>query len=198
MCKHFHVSLQHPLGKILRLMKRRYSAQQVVDTLCVLDQIPDVFVGMDVITGFPGETQEDFEQSVQVLSSLPWTRLHVFPYSERAGTPATRLSFSVPQEKRLERSRILNALSLERQKKVYQQKLSSFGSRSVLLERFSGKKSDSRLSGLDNAYYRYVFSGDSPLSSRMGEPGHIVQASAYDLVIDSARFEVAFLARIKK
>lgn len=117
-CPHFHISLQSPSSKILRLMKRRYGYEEVKSCLESIATLPapqgGVFVGMDVITGFPGESEEDFEWTYRALSELPWTRLHVFPYSERKGTPATKLPHSVPQAVRVQRTRRLNELSMKR------------------------------------------------------------------------------------
>jgi threonylcarbamoyladenosine tRNA methylthiotransferase MtaB len=117
-CPHFHVSLQSPHAKILRLMKRRYGLNEIESCLNAISALPaplgGAYIGMDVITGFPGESLEDFEESVAVLKRLPWTRLHVFPYSEREGTAATRLPHAVPREERLRRTRVLNDLSVER------------------------------------------------------------------------------------
>ncbi|MBI3535736.1 MAG: MiaB/RimO family radical SAM methylthiotransferase, partial [Deltaproteobacteria bacterium] len=84
-CNHFHVSLQSPCSKILKLMKRKYTAQDVHKSLCSISKLADnvvggVFIGMDIITGFPGETEQDFDWTVHALEYLPWTRLHVFPY----------------------------------------------------------------------------------------------------------------------
>ncbi|HTL11376.1 MAG TPA: radical SAM protein, partial [Bdellovibrionota bacterium] len=113
-CPHFHVSLQSPHPKILRLMKRKYGAAEVrsaLESIAGLRTNPAPFVGMDVITGFPGETREEFEWGLGVLDSLPWSRLHVFPYSERKGTPATRLPGSVERGERLRRAEALRALS---------------------------------------------------------------------------------------
>jgi len=120
-CPHFHISLQSPSTKILRLMKRRYAFEEVKASLEKIDSI-GAFVGMDLITGFPGETEEDFEWTVNALAALPWQKLHVFPYSERKGTPATRIPRVVPVAERRRRTRVLNALSLERLERHYHQK----------------------------------------------------------------------------
>lgn len=124
-CAHLHVSLQSPHSKILRLMKRRYSSSDVERCLRAIETLAQaldksVFVGMDVITGFPGESDSDFIQTVALLRDLPWSRLHVFPYSERTGTPATRLGQSVPLSVRKERARELMELSLLKLKSHYQ------------------------------------------------------------------------------
>jgi len=120
---HFHVSLQSPVTRVLKAMKRKYTQKEVVDCLTAIRGLKEfrgpIFIGMDVITGFPGETDAEFQESVEVLRSLPWSRLHVFPYSEREGTPATRIPGSVPVSVRKERARILSELSFERIQSVY-------------------------------------------------------------------------------
>ncbi|PIE19119.1 MAG: hypothetical protein CSA66_03105 [Proteobacteria bacterium] len=119
---HAHVSLQSPHPTILKRMRRRYGVAAVEEALTGLAAltprlaarhgvIGGPFVGMDVIVGFPGETEAIFEASVAALAALPWTRLHVFPYSERAGTPATRLDGAVPPAERKRRVGVLMALS---------------------------------------------------------------------------------------
>lgn len=91
MCKHFHMSIQAANTKVLHDMKRKYTSQDVEKALFAIKaRYPEAFVGMDVIAGFVGETDEEFEDTYQRLKSLPWTRLHVFPYSERPGTYAAR------------------------------------------------------------------------------------------------------------
>jgi threonylcarbamoyladenosine tRNA methylthiotransferase MtaB len=89
---HFHIPLQSGSDKILKLMNRKYSSaifrEQV---LKILDTIEDVFIGIDVIAGFPGETEEDFQNTYTLLEELEVAYLHVFPYSERPGTRAAAI-----------------------------------------------------------------------------------------------------------
>lgn len=114
-CPHFHVSLQHTEDKILKLMKRKYTQKDCIEKLQKIAAHPRApFIGMDVIVGFPGETEEDYLAMKALLDQLPWSRIHVFPYSERDKTPATKLPNSVPVGTRRARSRDLNQLSLER------------------------------------------------------------------------------------
>ena len=114
LCPHFHMSIQSADTEVLIGMKRKYTSYDVQNSLKRIYQaIPHVFVGMDVIAGFPTETEQQFENTYQVLVDSPWTRLHVFPYSERAGTRAAALpqiSFHV----RKERAAQLRQLSLHR------------------------------------------------------------------------------------
>jgi threonylcarbamoyladenosine tRNA methylthiotransferase MtaB len=115
MCRHFHMSIQSANSKVLREMKRKYAAEDVERALrAIAGQAPGAFVGMDVIAGFPGESDEEFIDSVERLRLLPWTRLHVFPYSSRPGTFAARREDAVPPATIKRRARILRALSDER------------------------------------------------------------------------------------
>jgi threonylcarbamoyladenosine tRNA methylthiotransferase MtaB len=96
-------------------MRRKYDAPSVEQALeAIASKVPGAFVGMDVIAGFPGETEEEFADTYERLARLPWTRLHVFPYSERPGTKAVALEDSVPREVRIRRSQRLRTLSSER------------------------------------------------------------------------------------
>ena len=115
MCKHFHMSIQAANTKVLHEMKRKYTAEDVEKALLAIKQrYPDAFVGMDVIAGFVGESDEEFEDTYQRLKHLPWTRLHVFPYSERPGTYAARLDRKVAPPILKLRAERLRELSLER------------------------------------------------------------------------------------
>jgi threonylcarbamoyladenosine tRNA methylthiotransferase MtaB len=165
LCPHFHISLQSPNNKILKLMKRKYTTRDVETCLTRIAKIErDIYVGMDLITGFPGESNSDFEDSYTQLASLPWTRLHVFPYSERSGTPATRLPHSVEQRDRYSRTRLLNELSMQRLNMYYKKALAHHSNlHSVLMERYRSK--DQSAFGLTPNYLRIQLSGDERLSS---------------------------------
>jgi len=115
LCPHFHLSIQAVCDKTLYKMKRQYGVQQVESCLQrVADKVSKAFVGMDVITGFPGESVEDFRETYQRLEALPWTRIHVFPYSERPGTYAARMPCQVKPSQVFSRARQLRALSHDR------------------------------------------------------------------------------------
>lgn len=115
LCPHFHMSIQSANSRVLSAMRRQYSAEQVEEALFgISEQVPGAFVGMDVIAGFPGETEYEFADTYQRLERLPWTRLHVFPYSERPGTKAATCTEVVPREVRKLRAQRLRELSLVR------------------------------------------------------------------------------------
>lgn len=124
LCPHFHMSIQSATTKILRDMKRKYTAEEVEDSLNrIADKLPRNFVGLDVIAGFPGETDEEFEETYQRLSRLPWTKLHVFPYSERPGTKAALRTDQIYPHERHRRAGLLRHLSDDRYRKLASQQV---------------------------------------------------------------------------
>ena len=115
MCSHFHMSLQSLSTSVLKGMRRNYTAEQVGEALqWIHREFPQAFVGLDVITGFPGETNELFQETMNNLRQWPWSRIHVFPYSERKGTRATEIEGAVPWEVRKQRAKEMRELSKER------------------------------------------------------------------------------------
>lgn len=123
---HLHLPLQSGSAEILKKMKRRYNpemyqrlVQQINTTL------PDAAIGIDVIVGFPGETDAAFEETVEFLTQLPWSYLHVFTYSERSDTPALDYPGVVPKNVRKARTHRLRALSDVRRKEHYARNIGS-------------------------------------------------------------------------
>ncbi|MCS7298103.1 MAG: tRNA (N(6)-L-threonylcarbamoyladenosine(37)-C(2))-methylthiotransferase MtaB [Bacteroidia bacterium] len=109
---HFHLPLQSGSNKILGLMRRRYRRHLYENRIeAIRRRFPLAGIGVDVIVGFPGETETDFRETQHFLADLPVSYLHVFPYSERPGTPAAAFPDSVPWEVRLMRSEILREIS---------------------------------------------------------------------------------------
>jgi threonylcarbamoyladenosine tRNA methylthiotransferase MtaB len=114
LCPHFHMSIQSANTDVLFQMKRKYSQDDVVIALHkIYSKLKNPFVGMDVIAGFPTETQEQFDDTYKILCDLPWTKMHVFPYSERQGTRAAVLE-QIPFHVRKERATRLRTLSQHR------------------------------------------------------------------------------------
>ncbi len=110
--KHVHAPLQSGSDAILRRMYRKYRPRHYADRLAKARALmPDAAIGADVMTGFPGETDELFEESRRFIESMPFTYLHVFTYSERPGTPAASMPGAVPVPVRKERNRILRELA---------------------------------------------------------------------------------------
>ncbi|MDR2907105.1 MAG: tRNA (N(6)-L-threonylcarbamoyladenosine(37)-C(2))-methylthiotransferase MtaB [Bacteroidales bacterium] len=109
---HFHIPLQSGSNKVLQLMKRRYLRELFAERVQKIKAVmPHAFIAADVIVGFPGETDEDFEDVYQFIESLPLAFLHVFPYSERPNTPAINLPQKVSPEAKKQRSERLHRLS---------------------------------------------------------------------------------------
>jgi threonylcarbamoyladenosine tRNA methylthiotransferase MtaB len=112
--KHVHAPLQSGSDRVLRRMHRKYRPRHYEDRIWnARAAMPDAAIGADVMTGFPGETDAEFEESRAFIASLPFTYLHVFTYSERPGTPAASAD-QVPMEMRRERNRILRELAAKK------------------------------------------------------------------------------------
>ena len=109
---HFHIPLQSGSDKILTLMRRRYKRSTYLECVKMIKNvIPDATIGADVIVGFPGESDKDFVETVQFIDKLKISYLHVFTYSERSNTDATKLDNKVDNKTRAKRSAILRTLS---------------------------------------------------------------------------------------
>ena len=127
LCPHIHLSAQSAHSKTLSAMRRKYKGSDVQRALSdIARRIPGAFVGMDLIAGFPSETQEDFEETYQVLKSLPWTRLHVFPYSPRPKTYAARKWTGLSREEIMKRAGFLRRLSNARFQNEQERQTGSF------------------------------------------------------------------------
>jgi threonylcarbamoyladenosine tRNA methylthiotransferase MtaB len=113
--KHVHAPLQSGSDRILRRMHRKYRPRHYADRVLKARRLmPDAAIGADVMVGFPGETDADFEESRAFIESLPFTYLHVFTYSERPGTPAAESAEPVPMPVRKERNRVLRELAADK------------------------------------------------------------------------------------
>jgi threonylcarbamoyladenosine tRNA methylthiotransferase MtaB len=121
MAQHFHIPLQSGCSRILRLMSRRYWASQYAERiLAIRERIPNAGIGADVMVGFPGETDRDHAASAAFIESLPFTYLHIFPYSARPHTPAAASPLQVNGRVTHERAREIRAL-LARKRQTFLQ-----------------------------------------------------------------------------
>jgi len=119
-CDHFHIPLQSGNDKILKLMQRRYNSDFYRDRIYkVVEKIENVGIGVDVIVGFPGETEEDFLVTYNFLRDLPISYLHVFTYSERPDTKAILMNNSVNLAERKRRTNMLRILSDKKKNEFY-------------------------------------------------------------------------------
>lgn len=130
---HFHVPLQSGSDKVLKLMKRRYLSRLYVDRVNKIKEVmPHACIGVDVIVGFPGETDEDFLETYNFLNELDISYLHVFTYSERPNTEAANMNGVVPKNIRSKRSKMLRGLSVKKRRAFYESQIGK--KRSVLFE----------------------------------------------------------------
>jgi len=150
LCKHFHIPLQSGSDTILRSMQRRYSAEdyrQVISKTKHL--IPHVGIGVDVIVGYPSETEKEFMETYNFLLNLPISYLHVFTYSERPDTKALTIPESVDPAERKRRSKMLRILSDKKKNYFYNQMI---GKNIDVL--FESKDEDSTVKGFSSNYVR--------------------------------------------
>lgn len=130
---HFHIPLQSGSNDILKAMRRRYMRELYVDRVKKIKQVmPHACIGVDVIVGFPGETEEHFLETYNFLSKLDISYLHVFTYSERANTVAASLDQVVPKNIRTKRSKMLRGLSAKKRRAFYESQIGA--TRKVLFE----------------------------------------------------------------
>ncbi len=123
-CRHFHLPLQSGSPRILKLMRRPYTPDQFLQTAAVLKRsVPDTIIGADVIVGFPGETDQDFEMTRGLCRSGLIDYLHVFSYSDRPGTAAAEMSGKIASNAIRERNAVLTQLSRELRLKSHQRQL---------------------------------------------------------------------------
>jgi len=123
---HFHVPLQSGSDKILALMQRRYNCKKFEDRILSIKNIlPDAFIGIDIMVGFPGETNIDFEDSYNFIDRLDISFLHVFTYSERPNTKATDFVEKVSHAEKEKRSKMLHQLSEKKHRAFYEKHLNT-------------------------------------------------------------------------
>ena len=113
-CRFLHLSLQHGCDRILKLMGRKYTSAQFA---AFMDEarrlIPDIHLGTDIIVGFPGETEQDFETEIEFVKKMNFSNIHIFTYSKRAGTPAAEMPDQIPGEIANERRLKLEGIAAE-------------------------------------------------------------------------------------
>ncbi|MGO9310940.1 MAG: MiaB/RimO family radical SAM methylthiotransferase, partial [Spirochaetia bacterium] len=167
-CPHFHIPVQSGSDRILPRMGRRYLSHRVIESVRRLREARgDPFIAADFIVGFPGETEEDFQETREMISRLDFAALHVFPFSPRPGTAAASMKPVVPERVRRARARALTALSREHSA-AYARRWLGRGV-DVLLE----AKTGARAFGVSGNYLK-VFVEGAP--RELMEPGRVVRA----------------------
>jgi threonylcarbamoyladenosine tRNA methylthiotransferase MtaB len=174
---HFHLPLQSGSDKILGLMRRRYRRALYADRVARIKEVmPHAGIGVDVIVGFPGETEADFLETYQFLNELPISYLHVFPYSERANTLAPTLPGRVPERVRTERTTQLRSLSEKKKRAFYEQHA---GLETEVL--FEDDVTDGRVEGYTPNYIRVAAKYDPLLVGEI-RPLRLTQVNALGLM----------------
>tara|TARA_R110002167_G_scaffold143481_28_gene332867 strand:- start:50 stop:1393 length:1344 start_codon:yes stop_codon:yes gene_type:complete len=147
---HFHIPLQSGSNVILKLMKRRYQRKHYIDRVQnIRETMPDACIGVDVIVGFPGETDALFLETYHFLNDLDISYLHVFTYSERDNTLAAEMGEVVPQGVRNKRSKMLRGLSVKKRRAFYESQL---GSDHTVL--FEGENKEGYINGFTENYVK--------------------------------------------
>jgi threonylcarbamoyladenosine tRNA methylthiotransferase MtaB len=175
-CPHFHLPIQSGSDQVLLRMRRRYRSDRVIRAVQLLRGAKeDPFLAADMIVGFPGETEQDFLDSLRLIESLGLSKLHVFPFSPRPGTKAEHLSDPVPERIRDERVHELLSLS----EKLHEDYVERWAGRTVevVLEK-DGCEGGGSWRGLSENYLKMLVDG---VPGEAGTPGNLVQA-----VIDGA------------
>ncbi|SDB84483.1 tRNA (N(6)-L-threonylcarbamoyladenosine(37)-C(2))-methylthiotransferase MtaB [Williamwhitmania taraxaci] len=145
---HFHIPLQSGSNKILALMRRRYKRELFAEKIRRIKTVmPNAFIGIDVIVGFPGETEEEFMQSYTLLEDLNVSFLHIFPYSVRPNTPAETMEPKVTQKEITDRTHRLKQLSDKLHRNFY---LQNIGTTEMVL--FEGRKKGDFMHGYTGNY----------------------------------------------
>lgn len=144
---HFHLPLQSGSDAILKLMNRKYNTQLFASRVEMIKKsLPYACIATDIVTGFPGETQKEFEDGMQFLQSIPVSYMHVFSFSPRSNTKAFAMENTISPEEKKSRSKALHQLSAEKKKYFYSQHINT--QRNVLFE--SGNRNSYLLGFTDN------------------------------------------------
>lgn len=160
---HFHIPLQSGCDEVLKLMRRRYDTALFAEKIQKIKSLmPDAFIGVDVIVGTRGETEEYFEKAYQFIKGLEVTQLHVFSYSERPGTQALKIDHVVSPDEKHERSQRLLAISDEKTKAFYRKHIGR--EMKVLMEH---SKEGVPMHGFTDNYIRVELKRDNELDNRI-------------------------------
>jgi len=162
LCRHFHLSLQSGSDKMLDRMKRRYSVSDYQEAVALIRAlVAGAAITTDVIVGFPGETEAEFEESYNFCRCMGFARIHIFPYSPRQGTEAARMLHKVSDKVKKERGQKMLALAKESAQNFSQRFLGE--TMPVLWE----KQSDNIWSGLTDNYIKVYTKSDKDLTNQL-------------------------------
>ena len=170
-CPHFHLSLQSGSDTVLKRMNRHYTAEEYADAVGIIrTYFPEAGITTDIITGFPGETEEEFEETVRFAERIGFSRLHVFPYSRRKGTRADRLPEQLPRAVKEERAGRLIRTG-EALREAYESRLIGRCCR-ILAEECIPVDGQMYLAGYTPEYVRILI----PAGDKAKQPGRMAEA----------------------
>jgi len=173
LCKHFHIPLQSGSPRILKAMQRRYSLQDYDNLIYkVKKHLPDSAIGVDVIVGFPGETEEDFIHTHNFLRELPISYLHVFTYSERPDTKAISLPGTIDIQERKRRNNILRILSEKKRAIFYSEMI---GTNQEVL--FENADRNGQMQGFTSNYIKFQTEFNDTIAGQIC-PVNLLEANA--------------------
>ena len=162
---HFHIPLQSGSNNLLKLMKRRYMRELYIDRVAKIKEVmPHACIGVDVIVGFPGETDDHFLETYHFLNELDISYLHVFTYSERDNTIAAEMDGVIPKAVRSKRSKMLRGLSVKKRRAFYEKQL---GSTCTAL--FEGENKEGYIHGFTENYVKVKAPWDPELVNTLHE-----------------------------
>lgn len=157
---HFHVPLQSGNKELLKKMRRKYERELYADRVAKIKELmPDACIGVDVIVGFPGETEEHFLDTYNFLNGLDVGYFHVFPYSQRDNTTAKKMAAQVSKADKIERAKRLRILSEKKKRAFYEQQMGK--THQVLLE--EEQQSNGMMQGFSSNYVRFELPYDGSL-----------------------------------
>lgn len=157
---HLHISLQSGCSRTLAAMRRRYNAETAYGNLCLLkESIPEMRFSADIIVGFPGETEEDFKETLVFAEKAGFLHIHIFAFSKRPGTEAASMADQIGEEEKKERGARLSLLQLAGKKEMLDSVVREGKKASVLFETFK----DGRLFGHAEDFTEYTIEGDRKL-----------------------------------
>lgn len=158
---HFHIPLQSGSNRVLQTMRRKYLRELYTERVQQIKSLrKDCCIGVDVIVGFPGETDEEFKETMDFLKDLDISYLHVFTYSERVNTTAAKLGESVPMDVRRERSKMLHILSDKKKRVFYEENVNT--TRTVL---FENEEDNGMMTGFTENYIKVKVPYDASLAN---------------------------------
>ena len=176
LCSQFHPALQSGSDRVLRRMRRRYSVQRFLEKLDrIRDRIPGAAFTTDMMVGFPGETEDDFQQSVDACTRAGFMKMHIFPFSPRRSTPAAQMEDQVAPQVRKQRCQQLAELERHLARRFYD---SLVDRRAEVLAERESKTRPGWLSGVDRHYAPFEFPGST------AEIGELMTVAAMEATAD--------------